>query len=132
MKTYRATFEVTDSEKKIVKPDTYSILGFGVRVLGSFYSGNILNVDFQVLTPFDSNVSNQAATSQSIKEDSAQAIVVALPLAAIAVGLIAVAGLAFLYYNFREVHEIIESPQGSILTLGILALAGFIAWKMLK
>jgi hypothetical protein len=128
VKTYIATFEYTGgADKKVLTPASYTVLGYGVKIHGSYYKNKMFYVEFSLLTPADSNI------QQIPMQDSAQvAPLVALPIAGIAVGILVVAGLVAAYYNFKEVHEIIESPQGSFLALGIVAIIGVILWKLVK
>jgi len=139
MTTYRASFEYSGSQNgSPVEAKRYTVLGFGVKVVRSFYQGKLFYVDFQIVTPFDS--SNATVPAEQIAEIEQRyatgtvnpAVQVAIPLAAIAMGIIVVGGLVALYYNFKEVHELVESPQGSLLALAVVAIAGVIVWKQIK
>ena len=128
MKTYRAIFGYSGgSEKRVLTPASYTVLGYGIKVIHSWYAEGMFYVEFQLLSP------TVSSSLQGVREDSAQALpLVAIPVAAIAVGLLVIAGLALTYYNLKEVNEIVDSPSGSFLVLGVVALIGVIIWKAVK
>ncbi len=136
--TYRASFEYTGTgTAKPVQPKEYTVLGYGVKVVNSFYQGKMMYIDFQFLTGgtasnIDRTQTVVAVQRYSVGNGAINPVVQAIPLAAIALGLIVVAGLTALYFNFKEVHEIVESPQGSIFVLVLLIFAGVILWKQVK
>ncbi len=137
-KKYRFTFEYLSgmAPGSISTPKSIAVSGYGIEITRweNVYTERTLIVELRVL--------HGATEPGTIIPGGGGAIVSGAnrgQIAPIAVGAsvlilaaLAVLGVGMLYLTLTKIEEIVDSPVGGTLSLALVAVAAFVAWKLFK
>jgi hypothetical protein len=118
-------------------PKSFTVLGYTITLIA--WTNDYANTQRIMRFRIESYQNAPGIEIQADNEATAvtasngiQFVPLAVPISVLALALLAVLGVAALYLTLTKVEEIVDSPAGGALSIGLLVLAGLAAFYFLK